>query len=187
MPFTFSRLEIPDVILVEPRVFPDPRGFFMETFKHSDFAANGIPGDFVQGNYSRSSRGVFRGLHYQKLPHPMGKLVGVIRGEIWDVAVDIRKGSPTYGRWLGVNLSSQNAKRLWVPAGFAHGFVALSDEVDVVYDTTGEFAPSADTGIAYNDPDLGIPWPLKDLIISDKDKSLPRLKDADNNFVYQKK
>lgn len=186
MPFTFSRLEIPDLVLVEPRVFPDQRGFFMETFKHSDFAANGIPEAFVQGNYSHSVKGVLRGLHYQKLPHPMGKLVSVIRGEVWDVAVDIRKGSPTYGKWLGMTLSAQNARRLWVPPGFAHGFVTLSDEADVVYDTTGEFAPQADTGIAWNDPDLGITWPIAAPIFSERDGALPPLKNADNNYIYNR-
>jgi len=184
MPFTYKRLDIPEVILVEPKVFPDERGFFMETYKYSEFAANGIPQRFVQDNFSHSVRGVLRGLHYQKVPAVQGKLVMVVRGEIFDVAVDIRKGSPTYGRWVGVRLSSENRRMLWVPEGFAHGFVVLSEEADVMYKVTSEYAPELDRGIRWNDPEIGIDWPVKNPILSPKDNTQPFLAEADNNFVY---
>lgn len=186
MPFTFTPLEIPDVILVEARAFPDDRGFFMETYKQSDFEKNGIPWNFVQDNYSHSSqRGVLRGLHYQKDPKAQGKLVLAIRGEIFDVAVDIRKGSPTYGKWVGVELSADNRRMLYVPVGFAHGFVVLSSEADVTYRVTEEYAPEADRGILWSDPDLAITWPIDSPLLSPKDEAMPLLKDADNNFQFQ--
>lgn len=186
MPFQFKRLEIPDVILVEPKFFPDNRGFFMEAYKKSDFDKFGFS-DFVQDNYSHSVKGVIRGLHYQKNPKAQGKLVYVIRGEIFDVAVDIRKGSPTYGKWVGVVLSDKNHLMLYVPVGFAHGFCVLSDEADVVYKVTEEYAPEFDRGIVWNDPEIGIDWPIKDPILSQKDATLPYLSQADNNFVFEKK
>lgn len=185
MPFTYKRLDIPEVILVEPKVFPDERGFFMETYKYSEFEANGIPQRFVQDNFSHSVRGVLRGLHYQKAPAAQGKLVMAVRGEIFDVAVDIRKGSPTYGRWVGVRLSSENRRMLWVPEGFAHGFVVLSEEADVMYKVTSEYAPELDRGIRWNDPEIGIDWPVKNPILSPKDNAQPFLAEADNNFVYE--
>jgi dTDP-4-dehydrorhamnose 3,5-epimerase len=164
-------------------VFEDERGFFTETYKYSVFASFGIRERFVQDNYSKSVKGVLRGLHYQKHPKAQGKLVMVIRGEIFDVAVDIRKGSPTCGKWVGLVLSSEDHRMLYVPAGFAHGFCALSDEAGVVYKVTGgEYAPELERGIVWNDPDLGITWPVKHPLISRKDAALPRLQEADNDF-----
>lgn len=186
MPFSFQKLDIPDVILIEARAFPDDRGFFMETYKRSEFEKNGIPWSFVQDNYSRSTkRGVLRGLHYQKDPKAQGKLVLTIRGSIFDVAVDIRQGSPTYGRWVGVELSEENHRMLYVPAGFAHGFVVLSSEADVTYRVTEEYAPEVDRGILWNDPDLEIEWPIDSPLLSPKDEAMPLLKDADNNFQFE--
>ncbi len=185
MPFEFCRLAISDVVLIRCKQFPDDRGFFRETYKYSDFATNGIHQGFVQDNYSRSTRGVLRGLHYQKDPDAQGKLVSVIHGRIYDVAVDIRKGSPTYGHWVGVELTQERPEMLWVPEGFAHGFCVLSDTVDFTYKCTAEYTPETYRGIAWNDPDLAILWPIKDPILSDRDKNLPSLKEADNNFFYK--
>lgn len=184
MPFRFVPLELPGLMLVEPQVFGDDRGFFTETFKASDFAAHGIPGPFVQENYSHSVRGVLRGLHFQKAPAAQGKLVSVICGEIFDVAVDIRRGSPTYGRWVGVTLSAENHCLLYVPVGFAHGFCVLSAEADVVYRVTAEYAPAYDRGIRWDDPALGIAWPVSAPLLSPKDAQWPGLAEADHNFVY---
>jgi len=186
MPFSFETLEIPGVILVKARSFPDDRGFFMETYKKSEFERNGIPFNFVQDNYSYSSkRAVLRGLHYQMNPHAQGKLVFPIRGRIFDVAVDIRKGSPTYARWVGVELSSDDPSMLYVPAGFAHGFQVLSEEADVTYRVTDEYAPEVDRGIIWNDPDLAVEWPLANPLLSPKDETMPRLKDAENDFEFE--
>ncbi len=185
MPFRFIPWEIPGLILVEPQVFGDDRGFFTETYKASDFAAHGIPGPFVQENYSHSVRGVLRGLHFQKAPAAQGKLVSVICGEIFDVAVDIRQGSPTYGQWAGVTLSAENHRLLYVPVGFAHGFCVLSAEADVVYRVTAEYAPQYDRGIRWDDPALGIAWPVSAPLLSLKDARLPLLAEADHNFTYQ--
>lgn len=184
MPFRFEQLEIPEVILVEPKAFADHRGYFVETYKRSDFEANGIPEIFVQDNHSHSVRGVLRGLHYQMDPKAQGKLVSVIQGEIFDVAVDIREGSPTYGRWVGVTLSAKDHRMLYVPAGFAHGFCVVSNEADVVYKVTEEYAPEVDRGIRWNDPEVGVRWPTEQPILSPKDAQLPLLRAADNNFVY---
>ena len=140
MPFNFVKLEIPEVILVEPVAFSDERGFFMETYKASEFKRDGIDYDFLQDNHSRSKRGVLRGLHYQLKPAEQGKLVRCIRGRIQDVAVDIRKGSPTYGRWVAVELSEDNKKMLWIPPGFLHGFVALEDDNEIIYKVTKEYS-----------------------------------------------
>ncbi len=184
MPFRFSRLDIPDVILIEPRTFEDPRGFFLEMYKKSEFAANGIAGEFVQSNYSHSIRGTLRGLHYQKPPQAQGKLVMALQGEVFDVAVDIRKGSPTYGQWVGAVLSDQNFHILYIPAGFAHGFCVLSEEANFLYQVTDEYAPECDRGILWNDPIIGIEWPIAEPLLSPKDAQLPLLKDADTGFVY---
>ncbi len=184
MPFIFKRLEIPDVILIEPKIFEDSRGFFMETYKYSEFKENGIEYEFVQDNHSKSKKGVLRGLHYQLRPMEQGKLVRCIRGRIWDVAVDIRKGSPWYKKWVAVELSEENKLMLWVPPGFAHGFIALEDNTEVFYKVTKEYAPELDRGIIWNDPDIGIKWPIENPILSEKDSKLPRLKDAENNFIY---
>ncbi len=185
MPFTFKRLTIPDVILVDAKAFPDERGFFMESFKESAFKENGIDTKFVQDNYSHSIKGVIRGLHYQKDPKAQAKLVMAIRGEIFDVAVDVRKGSPTYGKWVGEILSEKNHKLLYVPEGFAHGFLVLSDEADVLYKVNSEYSPQHEAGIIWNDPDVGIKWPTDKPIMIKKDLELPQLKNADNNFVYK--
>jgi dTDP-4-dehydrorhamnose 3,5-epimerase len=183
MPFIFTTFEIPGVILIQAKKFGDDRGFFMETYKHSDFAKAGIREHFVQDNLSRSVRGVLRGLHYQKNPHAQGKLVSCLQGRIYDVAVDIRKGSATYGRWAGAELSGDNNLMLYVPAGFAHGFLVLSETAEVLYKCTEEYAPENDRGIQWNDPDIDIHWPITDPILSEKDKTLSLLKNADNNFV----
>lgn len=185
MPFSFKRLAIPDVVLIEPKVFPDGRGFFMEAYKYSDFAAFGIKEQFVQDNHSRSKKGVLRGLHYQRPPKAQGKLVRVVLGEIFDVAVDIRKGSPWYGKWVGETLSAENRLMLYIPIGFAHGFCALSETAEVVYKTTEEYAPEYDAGIIWNDPEIGIDWPIKGPVVSPKDAELLPLKKVGNDFVYQ--
>ncbi len=184
MPFIFKRLEIPDVILIEPKVFEDNRGFFMETYKYSEFKKSGIHYEFVQDNHSKSKKGVLRGLHYQLKPMEQGKLVRCIKGRILDVAVDIRKGSPWYGKWVAVELSEENKLILWIPPGFAHGFIALEDDTEVVYKVTKEYSPEFERGIIWNDPYIGIKWPIENPILSEKDKNLPLLKDAENNFTY---
>lgn len=184
MPFEFKQLEIPGLVLVRPQVFGDDRGFFFELYKRSDFTRGGISGHLVQDNYSRSAQGVLRGLHYQKAPKAQGKLVMAMQGRIFDVAVDIRKGSPFYGKWMGVELSAENRSMLYVPPGFAHGFQVLSDTADVMYKCTDEYSPAEDRGILWNDPDINISWPLKDPVLSGKDKIHPILRAADNDFNY---
>ncbi len=184
MPFIFQPLDIPEIILIEPRRFEDTRGFFMETYKYSDFLRNGIQEHFVQDNYSRSVRGVLRGLHYQRNPHAQGKLVQCIRGKIFDVAVDIRKGSPTFMQWISTELSEENNRMFYVPPGFAHGFVVISDIADVIYKCTKEYSPEDDRGIIWNDPDIQIQWPIQEPVLSEKDSRHPLLRDADNNFEY---
>jgi dTDP-4-dehydrorhamnose 3,5-epimerase len=153
---------IPEVLIIEPKVFGDARGFFFESFNQKAFNhATGLNLNFVQDNHSRSAKGVLRGLHYQ-VRKPQGKLVRVVRGAVFDVAVDIRKGSPTFGKWVGFELSEDNCKQLWVPSGFAHGFVVLSDSADFLYKTTDYYAPEYERCINWNDPDLAIRWPLQD-------------------------
>jgi len=185
MPFSFRRLEIPGLILIEPRVFSDERGFFMETYKTPDFVAAGITANFVQENHSRSAQGVLRGLHYQNPPFAQGKLVRVIRGEIFDVAVDIRKGSPTWCKWVGVTLSEENKNAIYIPEGFAHGFCVLSEIAEVIYKTTNVYSPESEAGIAWNDPELNIKWPIQNPIVSQKDSKLPLLSNADIRFHYK--
>ena len=185
MPFRFQRLALPDVILIEAQHFDDDRGFFLETYKRSVFAAQGIPDVFVQDNYSHSLRGVLRGLHYQKNPHAQGKLVQVVHGEVFDVAVDIRRGSPTFGHWVGVRLSADRFQILYISAGFAHGFCVLSDAAGFTYKVTAEYAREADAGIVWNDPDIGIEWPITDPILSPKDAQRPLLRNADTRFSYE--
>ena len=184
MPFTFKKLEIPDVILAEAKSFSDNRGFFMESFKESIFANNKINTKFVQDNFSHSTKGVLRGLHYQKEPNVQAKLVIALSGEIFDVAVDICKNSPTYGKWVGQTLSGQNHKMLYIPEGFAHGFCVLSNEADVLYKVSSEYSPEHEKGIIWNDPEINIDWPVDNPTISEKDLKLPILKNADNSFVY---
>ena len=165
-------LAIPDVVLFEPKVFGDDRGFFYESFNQAQFEATiGKPVTFVQDNHSRSAKGVLRGLHYQ-IQQPQGKLVRVVRGAVFDVAVDIRKSSPTFGKWVGIELSEYNYKQLWVPPGFAHGFLVTSESADFLYKTTNYYAPEHERCIRWNDPDLAIDWP-RDLqpLLSPKDSS----------------
>ncbi|BAU77088.1 dTDP-4-dehydrorhamnose 3,5-epimerase [Metapseudomonas furukawaii] len=171
---------IPDVIVLEPRVFGDERGFFFESFNARAFTeATGLERDFVQDNHSRSQRGVLRGLHYQ-LQSAQGKLVRVVQGEVFDVAVDIRRSSPTFGRWVGVHLSAENKRQLWIPEGFAHGFLVLSESAECLYKTTDYYAPEHERCIRWNDPDLAIDWPLKDAPqLSAKDQAGSAFKDAD--------
>lgn len=178
MPFEFEKQKIEDVILIKPRVFGDNRGFFMETYKKSEFFANGITVEFVQDNHSKSTKGVLRGLHYQAKPFGQAKLVRCVRGKVYDVAVDIRKNSKTFGQYVKVELSEENKNMLYIPNGFAHGFVALTDEVELVYKTSGEYAPSADRGILWNDKDINIDWNIDfHPILSGKDKVQPKFKD----------
>ena len=184
MPFEFTTMEIPGLVLIQPKVFGDDRGFFFELYKHSDFVKAGIGEHLVQDNYSKSTEGVLRGLHYQKNPRAQGKLVMCLKGRIYDVAVDIRKGSPHYGRWAGVELSEKTRNMLYVPPGFAHGFQVISDTAEVMYKCTDEYSPADDRGIIWNDPDLNIAWPLRDPVLSGKDKVHPPLRDADNNFLW---
>jgi len=184
MPFIFQRLDIPEIILIEPRRFEDTRGFFMETYKYSDFLRNGIQEHFVQDNYSRSVRDVLRGLHYQRNSHAQGKLIQCIKGKIFDVAVDIRKGSPTFMQWISSELSEENNRMFYVPPGFAHGFIVVSDIADVIYKCTKEYSPEDDRGIIWNDPDIQIRWPIQEPVLSEKDSRHPLLRDADNNFEY---
>lgn len=177
-----TRTAIPDVMVVEPRVFGDARGFFYESFNQQVFnEATGTNFEFVQDNHSRSSKGVLRGLHYQLPPHAQGKLVRVVRGAVWDVAVDIRKGSPTFGQWVAETLTEDNHRQFWIPPGFAHGFVVLSDTADFLYKTTNYYAPQSDRGILWNDPDLGVQWPDLDMefLLSEKDRKQPAFKDAE--------
>lgn len=177
MPFTFSRLSIEGLVLVEPRVFKDSRGFFMESYKRSEFAAGGIDALFVQDNHSFSTKNVIRGLHFQLPPRAQGKLVRVTRGVAWDVAVDLRKDSPTYKKWMGLELSDTNGLMLYIPAGFAHGFAAISDEVHLQYKCTEEYDPKLDSGVRWDDPDIGVKWPVASPVVSEKDGALPFLKE----------
>ena len=172
-----SHTSLKDCVIIEPRVFGDERGFFLETFQAVRYEQEaGIDLPFVQDNHSRSARGVLRGLHFQKTK-PQGKLVRVVRGEVYDVAVDIRKGSATFGEWEGVILSEDNKKQFWVPPGFAHGFVVLSDTADFEYKCTDYYDPSDEGSILWSDPDLNIPWPIANPVLSTKDESAKRLVD----------
>jgi len=169
--------ELPEVLLITPRVFTDARGFVFEAFSERSFSAAGLAMRFVQDNHCRSPRGVVRGLHYQ-LASPQGKLVRAARGRIFDVAADVRRGSPTFGKWVGVELDDRSGQQLWIPKGFAHGFCALSDEADVVYKCTDFYAPSGERGVIWDDPTLAIDWPVSDPLLSEKDARLPRLAEA---------
>lgn len=170
---------LPDVLLLAPKVFGDARGFFMESWNRQTFSDLGLDLDFVQDNHSRSARGVLRGLHYQ-LHQPQGKLVRVTSGAVFDVAVDLRRSSPYFGQWTGHELSADNHRMLWVPPGFAHGFLVLSDSADFLYKTTAYYAPQWDRGIRWDDPEIGVQWPLHGAtILSAKDQVLPLLRDAE--------
>jgi dTDP-4-dehydrorhamnose 3,5-epimerase len=177
----FTPTAIPEVILVEPRVHGDSRGFFMETYQQREFAAAGIDHDFVQDNHSRSAQGTLRGLHYQ-IMHTQGKLFRVILGEVYDVAVDLRRSSPTFGKWVGYTLSAENKCQLWIPPGFGHGFYTLSDTAEVVYKATDYYSPEDERSLLWDDPDINIQWPslIKEkLILSPKDALGKTLKEAE--------
>ena len=178
---TVRETSLPGVLVVEPAVHGDARGFFVERFHAPRYAEAGIAGPFVQDNHSRSRGGTLRGLHFQRR-HPQGKLVSVARGAIWDVAADVRPASPTFGQWVGVELTDATARQLWVPPGFAHGFCVLSEAADVLYSCTEVYRPDDEGGVAWDDPDLGVDWPLDALgafdgapVLSDRDRALPRL------------
>jgi len=185
MSFRFERLRISEVVLIEAKNFKDHRGLFMETYKASEFSACGISQAFVQDNLSHSLHGVLRGLHYQLRPKAQAKLVLVLKGEVFDAVVDIRKDSPTYGQWVGVLLSAEKCPMLYVPEGFAHGFCVLSEEADVLYKVTAEYSPELERGIIWNDPEIGIRWPAHEPTLSPRDARLPPLKEAENNFLYE--
>ncbi|MDL2252547.1 dTDP-4-dehydrorhamnose 3,5-epimerase [Ruminococcaceae bacterium OttesenSCG-928-I18] len=178
--FTFIETSVPGIVIIEPTVFGDSRGYFMETWQKEEFAAAGITGEFVQDNQSLSTKGVLRGLHFQR-QHTQGKLVRVIQGRVFDVGVDVRPGSPHFGAWAGAELSDENSRQLWVPPGFAHGFLVLSETAAFVYKCTDVYDPGSEGGIRFDDPDIGIEWP--DLgappKLSEKDAALPSLKGQD--------
>ena len=179
-----SPARLPEVLLIEPDVLGDQRGFFMESWHRQKYAEQGLDVDFVQDNQSHSSRGVLRGLHYQLL-QPQGKLVRVTRGSVFDVVVDIRRGSPHFGQWLGMELSADNHRQLYIPPGFAHGFCVLSESADFVYKCTDYYAPDDEYGIAWNDPDIAIEWPGTDFLISDRDRCNAGLASLDDRLpVY---
>ena len=182
MAFQFRPLPIPDVIEITPQVFGDDRGGFAEMYKESDFSANGIAVSFKQFNYSRSAKNVLRGLHYQLNPKAQGKLLAVISGEIFDVAVDMRKGSPTFGTWVHLTLSAPKKNLIYVPAGFAHGFCVTSEMAEVMYYVTDEYSPGHERGIIWNDSRLKIAWPTQAPVLSAKDKEYPDLENAEYNF-----
>lgn len=183
--FVFKQTKIEGVIIVEPKVFGDSRGYFMETYVKRDFAENGIDAEFVQDNQSRSKKGVLRGLHFQK-NNPQGKLVRCIEGEVFDVAVDLRNGSSTFGQWEGVVLSEENKKQFYIPEGFAHGFLVLSDTATFCYKCTRYYDPSDEGGLIWNDPEIGIDWNIPEgmkIILSEKDKLHPDLKKLNFSFT----
>lgn len=177
-----KRAEIQDILIIEPDRFMDQRGFFLETYHLKRYKEYGIEKKFVQDNHSRSQKGVLRGLHYQQ-PESQGKLIYVARGRIFDVAVDIRRGSSTFGKWMGIELSDENALQLYIPEGFAHGFCVLSDEADVIYKCTSLYRAEYQRGILWSDPDLDIKWPVSNPILSDKDRTNPCLKDIPSSLL----
>lgn len=185
--FKFIETNLKDVYIIEPRVFKDDRGYFMESYNKKHFEEAGLDMNFVQDNESKSTKGVLRGLHFQT-KHTQGKLVRVIEGEVFDVAVDLRKGSPTFGMWEGVILSAENKKQFYIPQGFAHGFLVLSDEATFNYKCTDFYDPEHDGGLLWNDEEINIKWPLEgidNIILSDKDKKQKRLKDLNVPFIYE--
>ena len=185
--FQFTKTGIEGLVVVEPKVFGDNRGYFMETYNYNDFKAAGLDMVFVQDNQSKSKKGVLRGLHFQK-KNPQGKLVRVVSGEVYDVAVDLRKGSDTYGKWYGVLLSAENKKQFYVPEGFAHGFVVMSETAEFVYKCTRFYDPSDEGGLMWNDPEIGIDWPVPEnaeLLLSEKDQQHQPLKDFESPFTME--
>ncbi len=177
--------ELEGVLIVDTHFVRDSRGFFIETYSRRTYAAHGIDVEFVQDNHSRSARGVLRGLHYQDMTAPMGKLVRCTRGSIFDVAVDIRAGSPTFGRWTAAELTEENKRQLWVPLGFAHGFQSLTDVADVQYKCTAYYAPSAEGSIRWDDPDIGVVWPITDPQLSARDAQAQSLRDYMDSPAFQ--
>lgn len=185
--FQFTKTGIEGLVVVEPKVFGDNRGYFMETYNYNDFKAAGLDMVFVQDNQSKSKKGVLRGLHFQK-KNPQGKLVRVVSGEVYDVAVDLRTGSDTYGKWYGVLLSAENKKQFYVPEGFAHGFVVMSETAEFVYKCTRFYDPSDEGGLMWNDPEFGIDWPVPEnaeLLLSEKDQHHQPLKDFESPFTME--
>jgi dTDP-4-dehydrorhamnose 3,5-epimerase len=180
------RLDLGDVLVVEPDVFGDPRGFFLESYNRREFLAAGLDSAFVQDNHSRSARGVLRGLHYQLPPKAQGKLVRVSAGTVCDVAVDVRRGSPTFGRWVAEVLSAENHLQMWIPPGFAHGFLVLSEFADFLYKTTDYYSREHERVVAWNDPDIGIAWdvPTGGPIVSDRDRQAPRLRQLTSSDLF---
>ncbi len=179
--FKVTKTKLDGVLIIEPRVFGDKRGFFMETYNKEEFKKLGIDVDFVQDNHSKSKKNVLRGLHFQK-KFPQGKLVRVIVGKVFDVVVDLRKGSPTFGQWTGIELTAENKKMFWVPKGFAHGFVTLEDDTEFVYKCDDLYHPEDEGGLLWNDPEVGIKWPTDNPLLSDKDQKFPTLKDLNFKF-----
>lgn len=186
MAFQFIETKIPEVKIIEPQMFGDSRGYFVETFKAPDFEAAGIPVNFVQDNESSSTKGVLRGLHFQK-EHTQGKLVRVTHGEVFDVAVDVRPGSSTFGQWVGVTLSSEKKNMLWIPAGFAHGFLVLSDTAEFVYKCTDVYDPTSEGGIPWNDESIGIDWPKLDVDYKTSTKDEKHERFTEQNFAWAEK
>ena len=185
--FQFTKTGSEGLVVVEPKVFGDNRGYFMETYNYNDFKAAGLDMVFVQDNQSKSKKGVLRGLHFQK-KNPQGKLVRVVSGEVYDVAVDLRRGSDTYGKWYGVLLSAENKKQFYVPEGFAHGFVVMSETAEFVYKCTRFYDPSDEGGLMWNDPEIGIDWPVPEnaeLLLSEKDQHHQPLKDFESPFTME--
>jgi dTDP-4-dehydrorhamnose 3,5-epimerase len=182
MSLKFIETSLPGVLLVEIDIYGDSRGFFRETYQREKYAEGGIAREFVQDNHSHSQHGILRGLHYQ-LEHPQGKLIHVIKGEIFDVAVDIRSGSPTFGQWAGFRLSLENKRQAYIPEGFAHGFYVISEKADVVYKCTDYYVPGDDYGILWSDPGIGIEWPGETPLLSDKDSSNPVLSDVHEDHL----
>lgn len=182
MSFRFEPLEIPGVVLVRPEIHRDDRGFLYESYRKSAFREAGLEAEFCQDNHSRSRRGVLRGLHYQRPPRAHAKLVRAVEGEIFDVAVDLRRDSPSYGDWVAAILSADNRRMLFVPEGFAHGYCVLSAAAAVHYKITAEYAPEHEGGVVWDDPDVGIEWPIEDPILSERDAALPPLRDAEPDF-----
>ena len=182
MSIKVEKTSLPGVLVVEPRVFGDDRGFFLETFHQQKYRASGIDRNFVQDNHSHSRKNTLRGFHYQ-LSHPQAKLISVIRGEIFDVAVDIRKGSPTFSKWAGVHLSEENKRQLFIPEGFAHAFFVISNDADVIYKCSELYFQEDEHGVIWSDPQIGVKWPGHDPLLSDKDKKFPRLSEIPENLL----
>ena len=186
--FTFADTSIEGVKVIDVKSYGDRRGYFMETYKRPDFEAAGITCDFVQDNQSSSVKGVLRGMHFQ-IEHPQSKLVRVVRGSVFDVCIDLRPGSPTWGKWEGVVLSAENRRQFFIPRGFAHGFITLTDEVEVQYKADNYYAPECDGNVRWDDPEIGVEWPAEPTILSDKDEKAPtlaeRMAKGEINFVYE--